>query len=79
MENKQEVTGRLENWVYSKKQNVLIGDLYDDVNGRWEDGTPVKTSTLQPMSLQVSTPKEGSVVNTLNSVYLLGKQRIKEK
>lgn len=69
------VTGRLENWAYNKGQNVLIGDLYDDIHGRWADGQSISTSRLLPMSMQVHTLKEGAIVSTQNSHYLLGKKK----
>lgn len=68
----QEYTGRIENWVHDKKQGVIIGDLYDDKRGRWIDGAKIMTSKLAPMSMQISTPKEGVIVMTRNSSYLLG-------
>lgn len=64
-------TARLENWrVYG---NVIYGEIYDDELGRFEDGSPVSTSHLLPMSMQVSSPKEGVEVFTRNTTYLLGK------
>lgn len=74
MEN-QEYTARLENWAYDKKQNVIVGEIYDDINNRFEDGSKIMTSTLKSMSLQVSTPKEGAIMVTLNSAYLLGSKK----
>ncbi|AUR89844.1 hypothetical protein NVP1133O_43 [Vibrio phage 1.133.O._10N.222.51.E4] len=71
----KQTTGRIESWAYDKKQNVIIGELYDDIGGRWIDGTMISTSRLKPMSMQVSTPKEGSIIVTLNSTYLLGKKK----
>ena len=71
----KEVTGRIENWSYNKKQNVIVGDLYDDIHGRWKDGQFIQTSSLLPMSMQVSSPREGVKVSTLNSTYLLGKKK----
>lgn len=70
-----QITGRIENWSYNKKQNVIVGDLHDDIHKRWEDGQFIRTSKLKPMSMQVSTPKEGVVISTLNSNYLLGKKK----
>ncbi len=70
-----ELTGRIENWSYNKKQNVIVGEIYDDINNRWEDGQFIQTSSLLPMSMQVSSPKEGVAISTLNSRYLLGKKK----
>lgn len=69
------VTARIENWAFNKKQNVIIGDIYDDIYCRWRDGTLITTSLLKPMSMQVSSPKEGAIMETLNSSYLLGKKK----
>ena len=69
------ITGRIENWVYDEYRVIIIGDLYDDINTRWDEGQLIRTSRLLPMSLQSSSPKEGGVVNTLNSTYLLGKRK----
>ncbi len=62
---------RLENW--QKYGNQLHGFIYDDSEGRCEDGTEGLTSILLPMSMQVSSPKEGVEVFTRNTTYLLGK------
>lgn len=69
------ITGRLENWAYNAKSNTLVGEIYDDVNGRFPDGSQIQTSRLKPMSMQVTSPKEGAVMATLNSSYLLGKRK----
>ena len=49
--------------------------LYDDIHGRWADGQSISTSRLLPMSMQVHTLKEGAIVATQNSQYLLGKKK----
>lgn len=71
----QHYTARLEQWVYDKKQNILIGECYGDVSGRFPDGALIRTSRLKPMSVQGSTPKEGAIMATLNSTYLLGSKK----
>jgi len=66
-----EITGRLEAWcpdnIYGR---ILWGTLYGDSKGRWKDGTRIHTSDIM-------TPKEewkeGVVIQTRNSTYLLGK------
>lgn len=68
-------TGRIENWAYNRKQNIIIGEIYDDKEGRFEDGVVISTSRLKPMSMQVSKPKEGVVISTMNSTYLLGAKK----
>ena len=68
------VTGRLENW----KRSATIGGytfnmwgyIYDDVHERWVDGTPIHTSGILEREV-----KEGDIVETQNSTYLLGKER----
>lgn len=70
----QNYTARLENWAYNRKQNIIIGDVYDDKNGRFVDGSKIATSRLKPMSMQVSLPEEGAIMTTLNSTYLLGRK-----
>ena len=67
-----EYTAKLNNWFYNKKMNVLVGDIEGDK--RFPDGSKVQTSRLRPMSEQVSTPKEGAVMLTMNSSYLLGEK-----
>ena len=69
------VTATIENWAYNKKSNTIVGEIYNDANGRFEDGTPIQTSTLNPMSIQESSPVDGAVMHTLNSSYLLGKKK----
>lgn len=67
------ITGRLEGWRYDVMYHVLWGYLYEDVNKRWEDGQYIHTSTLQIKIDDIPTLKEGDVVHTRNSTYLLGK------
>lgn len=65
-----EITGRLENWTrqqVTKKEFIIWGDCYDDVHGRFLDGDRVHTSGILNRAC-----KEGDVVKTRNSVYLLG-------
>ena len=73
------VTARLENWTVDNKSGCLIGDIYDDELKRWTDGQKIKTSKLAPMSVQPSSAKEGAVMHTLNSSYLLGKKKGKNQ
>lgn len=65
-----DVTGRLENWVYDPIWRVFWGHLYDDVHKRWSDGTWIHTSHCPKPDA-----KEGDIVTTLNSRYLLGEKR----
>ena len=69
---KKEVTGRLEGWVRDPYKAVVWGYLFDDVHKRWEDGIHIHTSHIEDFSdLDL---KEGDVVTTANSTYLLGKE-----
>lgn len=70
-----DVTGRIENWTLYEQERVVIGNLYDDIHGRWGEGQVITTSRLLPMSMQANTIKEGAVVSTQNSHYLLGKKK----
>jgi hypothetical protein len=67
------LTGRLENWEHQPEMyNIMWGDLYDDINTRWPDGTRIRTSSLShPKTTEF---KEGDVIRTRNSTYLLGKK-----
>jgi len=62
-----EVTGRLENWAFNGR--ALCGQIFDDKKGRWPDGHAIKLSRVQACRL-----REGGVVRTRNSIYLLGKE-----
>lgn len=64
----EEITGRIENWVFDSE--CIWGNLYDDVHKRWEEGTHVYTSKVVSPKDNI---KEGEVVKTQNSKYLLGK------
>lgn len=68
-------TATIENWSWHKKSNTIVGYIYGDSSGRFEDGAFIQTSTLKPMSMQVSSPKEGAILKTLNSSYKLGKKK----
>ncbi|AUR86121.1 hypothetical protein NVP1082O_32 [Vibrio phage 1.082.O._10N.261.49.E4] len=68
-------TAIISDWVYDRKQNIIIGTIFYDVHGRFDEGAKIKTSRLLPMSMQASTPKPGAIINTTNNTYLLGKRR----
>ena len=67
------VTGRLENWCKDALRNMMWGDLYDGIHQRWGEGTRIRTSNLE--APRDAVHKEGDRVVTLNSVYLLGKEK----
>ena len=66
---KNEVTGRLENWY--RWSSMIIGDVYGDVRERFEDGQSIHTASIKG---DRDNLKEGDVVQTRNSRYLLGKR-----
>lgn len=57
-----EVTATLKKvkWV----DPVYMGDIYDDSRGRWPNGTPIWTSTVQEVV-------DSKLIVTLNSNYLI--------
>lgn len=65
---------RLENWSLDPyKRHILWGNVYsDNEKNRFKDGDYIHTSTI--MLPPIEELKEGSIVATLNSVYLLGKE-----
>ncbi len=72
-----DITGRLENWKVQEAGRLVWGNLYDDVRGRWKQGQRIHTSSL-PGTFDMSKLKEGQVITTLNSVYLLGTKWVEE-
>ena len=68
-----EVTGRLEFWHVSVPaitgEVMVWGDVYDDERGRFNNGTYIHTSGCENKEY-----KEGDVVVTRNSTYLLGEK-----
>lgn len=68
------VTGRLENWYWATNANVIWGNLYDDIHKRWNPGTLIHTSLVQFPTNGLCG--EGDVIRTLNSHYLLGKEKV---
>lgn len=66
-----DVTGRLENWHYDPYgRDILWGKIFGDKYGRWADGQLIHTSSIN----ECRGFKEGDIVKTLNSSYLLGKR-----
>ena len=67
-----EVTGRLEDWriqQVTKKECIVWGDCYDDIRDRFRDGELIHTSGVKNCKM-----KEGDIITTRNSTYLLGKK-----
>lgn len=67
----KEITGRLENWSWDLKFPIIWGFLYDDIHKRWRDGQMIHTSSIDKKKFR--DVKEGDIVETMNSRYLLGK------
>ena len=66
-----EITGKLENWYMeqvTRKEFIIWGHLSGDSKGRWPDGRWIHTSGVKNRRI-----KEGDIVRTRNSTYLLGK------
>ena len=67
-----EVTARLESWYIDSRQfgdeMILWGFIYDDIEGRFGDGSAIHTSGIKRC-----VPATGDIVVTHNSSYLLGK------
>lgn len=57
------ITGKLE--CARIEGRVAIGLIYDDIHKRFQDGQPVRTSTLQKILVKDGT----TYLQTLNSVY----------
>ena len=67
-----EVTGILRNWIYDRKNKVMVGYIFNDRGNensgntaRFNDGDRVRTSTIKDFS------NDGRYVTTRNSVYEL--------
>jgi hypothetical protein len=60
-----QITAELRNWqkLESPYGNVYMGDIWEDVHQRWNNGALIRTSLVQK--------EEGDLVYTLNSVYKL--------
>ena len=62
-------TGRLEDWAYVG--GVIYGSIFGDKLKRFHDGAEIHTS---PVASPVKDLKEGNVIQTRGSTYLLGKK-----
>lgn len=73
------VTGTLEGWFVDsttfKGYNVLRGHLINDIRKRWYEGCVIRTSAVQT---KLEDIKEGAIIETENSLYLLGKEYVTE-
>ncbi len=67
-----ETTGRLEKWCVDKVYpHIIWGNLYDDQKKRWRQGQRIHTSNILTPEEEW---KEGAIITTLNSKYLLGEK-----
>ncbi|QDP53353.1 MAG: hypothetical protein Unbinned6805contig1000_15 [Prokaryotic dsDNA virus sp.] len=67
------VTGTLNNWrvqVVTEEEFIIWGEVYGDVHQRFSDGALIHTSGIKNRIV-----KEGDVVHTRNSKYLLGNKQ----
>ena len=65
------LTGTLEGWAIDTfGRDILWGYIVGDVKGRFASTTRVHTSSIPDFK---DSYVEGDVVETLNSVYVLGK------
>lgn len=75
--SEQQITGTLHNWYLGKnygEEYILWGDIRGDIHGRFPDGSWIHTSGIKHSDFPVESLKEGDVVKTRNSTYLLGKR-----
>lgn len=72
----KKTTGRLEGWytvLYFGDLYQIQGNIYDDVKQRFHDGAFIHTSCINQLVTPIESLKEGMVVHTTYSKYLLGK------
>lgn len=62
------ITGELKRWYYNEHTNVYFGLVYNDVKGRFPDGSRIYTSEV--VREDKSNP-EVILVHTKYSLYLL--------
>ena len=71
-----EIHGVIQDWVVDTYRStgfyVARGTIVGDTKGRWEDGHWIRTSAI--MSSVVNL-KEGDIIQTRNSNYILGRER----
>jgi hypothetical protein len=59
------VTAELRNWTLDESNNVIWGEIFDDVKERWPDGRMIHTSYI----LMMVDHGEYYLIKTFNSVY----------
>lgn len=71
----EDVTAILDDWIVDPfGRSVIWGRVRDDKAGRFRDGTDIRTSRIDLDAVGFRALKEGDIVKTLNSSYLLGKK-----
>lgn len=75
MKRNQRYDAVLGNWAFNDLLQVINGIISGDEQGRFEDGESVITSRINTAVTSPSQLREGNVVQTRNTRYLLGKQR----
>lgn len=69
------IDATINNWILSPLCKNIEGFIADDAKGRWKDGTFFHTSSIPNLTIsEYLNLKEGDIVKTLNSVYLLGRK-----
>lgn len=71
----KEVTGRLIDWEYDPINHVIWGHLVEDIRKRFRDGAKIHTSNLSVSRDKAKELKNGDLVKTRNSLYLLSERR----
>lgn len=67
----QEYTAKIENWYV--REEFVHGEIHGDTKGRFYDGCEIRTSYLPDGTAGI---KEGDIITTCNSKYLLGKPAV---
>ncbi len=68
-----EVTGILDDWIVDPLgRSVIWGHIRNDKAGRFRDGDYIHTSFISLDAVGFEALKEGDMVYTRNSYYLLG-------
>jgi len=66
----EEITGRIEGWFITG--TWFNGYLFKDINKRWREGQFFHSSSVEG---DLSKYKEGDIIKTMNSTYLLGEKK----
>lgn len=70
-----DITAVIDDWhVDTRGRFVIWGNIRGDKGGRFSDGTYIHTSRVNLEEVELKALKEGDIVETLNSTYLLGRK-----